>query len=218
MNTILERCPLFEGIPAEELGTLIELLGGTRRRYPGGGLLLQADDVVTEMGILLEGEARAVMRFAGGKELLLNRLLPPDLFADILAVGRDAQSPVSIEATVPSTVLWLPSRHLLEGVLPAPAQQRILQNLTGILSQRYFAMQRRLLCLTQPTLRDKIRFYLEQEECAQHTKKLVLPLDRAGMASYLGAERSALCRELSAMRRDGLIEYRKNVFTLLSNC
>jgi Mn-dependent DtxR family transcriptional regulator len=40
-------------------------------------------------------------------------------------------------------------------------------------------------------------------------------MDRNAMSNYLNVERSALSRELSRMRADGLIEYRKNHFRLL---
>ena len=35
------------------------------------------------------------------------------------------------------------------------------------------------------------------------------------MAAYLGVDRSALSRELSRMRQEGLITYQKNHFVLL---
>jgi len=35
------------------------------------------------------------------------------------------------------------------------------------------------------------------------------------LADYLGTDRSALSRELSAMRDDGLLNFRKNHFELL---
>ena len=41
-----------------------------------------------------------------------------------------------------------------------------------------------------------------------------IPFSRQQLADYLGVDRSALSNELSKMQRDGLIEYRKNEFTL----
>ena len=42
-----------------------------------------------------------------------------------------------------------------------------------------------------------------------------IPLSRAGLAEYLNCERSALCREISRMRAEGLIETYKNSFKIL---
>ena len=37
------------------------------------------------------------------------------------------------------------------------------------------------------------------------------------MAEYLNADRSALSRELSRMKKDGIIDYKKNMFTIFYN-
>ena len=42
-----------------------------------------------------------------------------------------------------------------------------------------------------------------------------ISLDRAGMADYLAADRSALSAMLGRLKREGIIEYHKNHFTLL---
>ena len=47
------------------------------------------------------------------------------------------------------------------------------------------------------------------------TSRFSIPFDRQGLADYLGVDRSAMSAELSKMKRDGLIDYRKNEFELL---
>ncbi|RGC24550.1 helix-turn-helix domain-containing protein [Absiella sp. AM54-8XD] len=42
-----------------------------------------------------------------------------------------------------------------------------------------------------------------------------LPLNRNALSEYLNIERSALSRELSNMKKDGLIDYHLNTFKLL---
>ncbi len=41
-----------------------------------------------------------------------------------------------------------------------------------------------------------------------------LPFDRSDMAVYLGVNRSALSRELSLMKKEGIIDFYKNSFSL----
>ncbi|WP_207647646.1 helix-turn-helix domain-containing protein [Butyrivibrio sp. TB] len=43
-----------------------------------------------------------------------------------------------------------------------------------------------------------------------------IPFDRQQLADYLNLERSALSKELGKMKKDGLIEVRKNHFILMS--
>ena len=42
-----------------------------------------------------------------------------------------------------------------------------------------------------------------------------IPFDRASMATYLGADRSALSRELSRMQAEGILTYHRNRFQIL---
>ena len=44
-----------------------------------------------------------------------------------------------------------------------------------------------------------------------------IPFSRQELADYLGVDRSALSGELSKMQKDGLIQFRKNHFTLLED-
>mgnify|MGYP004572511371 FL=1 len=88
-----------------------------------------------------------------------------------------------------------------------PSSARLLGNLCRQLSSAYFSLQRRLICLTQPTLRERLLYYLRTERHTQGSDTVRLPFGRAGLADYLGADRSALCRVLSGLRREGLVDF-----------
>ena len=64
------------------------------------------------------------------------------------------------------------------------------------------------------TLRMKLTTFLSQYAAAQGDS-FTVPFDRASMANFLGADRSALSRELSNMRREGIIDYHHNWFRIL---
>ena len=58
------------------------------------------------------------------------------------------------------------------------------------------------------------RSYLSDQAVAQGGREVVIPFDRQQLADYLGVDRSAMSHELSRMREDGLLTYRKNRFVL----
>lgn len=89
----------------------------------------------------------------------------------------------------------------------APSSARLLSNLCRQLSSAYFSLQRRLICLTQPTLRERLLYYLRTECYTQGSRTVRLPFDRAGLADYLGADRSALSRVFSGLRQEGLLDF-----------
>ena len=57
--------------------------------------------------------------------------------------------------------------------------------------------------------------YLNSVAIKKNKKSFDIPLSRQEMADHLRLERTALSKELSRMKRDGLIEYRMNHFRIL---
>ena len=74
-------------------------------------------------------------------------------------------------------------------------------------------MNRRVQILSRSTLRAKIITFLSQYAAGQGDT-FTIPFDRQSLATYLGANRTALSRALSSMRRDGILDYHKNHFTV----
>lgn len=49
---------------------------------------------------------------------------------------------------------------------------------------------------------------------ARAARLLIFPFDRQELADFLAVDRSAMSAELSKLRREGVLEYRKNHFLL----
>ena len=56
--------------------------------------------------------------------------------------------------------------------------------------------------------------YFSEQISAQDSNKITIPFGRQQLADYLNLDRSALSKELIKMKKDGLIEYHKNVFEI----
>ena len=201
----IPSCPLFEGIPLREIPNELRRLQAVRRRYEAGHTLLAAGSPTASMGLVITGELHAILPLPQGRQLLQSRLLRGDLFGQLLALDDHRESPVSVVAGSPCEVLRIPMERLVSGDSGSGAV--LLRNLTRHLSRAYFALQRRLICLTQPTLRERLLYYLQTERRQQGSDTVWLPFDRAGLADYLGADRSALSRVLSGLRREGLLTF-----------
>ena len=196
----LPSCPLFEGIAPEALLEELARLQAAERKYKAGETLLAAGSPTSRMGLVLEGELHAILPLPQGRQLLQSRLLRGELFGQLLALDGERESPVTVTAHTPCRVLWIPMKNLLAGG-GTPSSARLLSNLCRQLSSAYFSLQRRLICLTQPTLRERLLYYLRTECYTQGSRTVRLPFDRAGLADYLGADRSALSRVLSGLRQ-----------------
>lgn len=63
--------------------------------------------------------------------------------------------------------------------------------------------------------RGRIMAYLDSLALQKGCREFDIPFDRQQMADYLNLERTALSKELGRMKKDGLILYAKNHFTIL---
>ena len=95
------------------------------------------------------------------------------------------------------------------------AHLQLMQNLVLTISDKYFALDRRVELLICKSLRARISLWLLDEAHRAGSDTFTTPLTRAGLAEYLNCDRSALSRELSRMQHDGLIETWRSSFKLL---
>ena len=217
---IIPPNPLFDGMTEEERETLLVCLKARVKHYGKGETLLWESENIEWVGIVLSGMVEASKLDISGKRLVISRLGCGKLIGDILSLHPERQSPATVTALESVTVLSIPAVKLLEPCQKqCESHNKLIRNLLISVSEKYFEIQDRILYLTRPTIRDKLVTYLkrasEDTALARGSRIFAIPYDRAALAEYLNVERSALSRELSAMKRDGLIDYHKNNFRLL---
>lgn len=207
---------LFTGMEADEIPGLLQCLDAKLRVYAKNDHILEEGDMATDVGIILTGHGRAVKWDASGKIILLSMLEEGCEIGMMIAAGDGQKSPVTVQALEEMTVLSIPFSKVLSRCAKACHRHDILlRNYIHILAQKGLMLHQRIDCLLRPTVREKVMSYLERVSAQQHSRRVSLPINRNAMAEYLNVERSALSRELSRMKRDGLIDYHRNHFQLL---
>ena len=210
---LLQSTSLFAGISAGELRPLLSELGACIRSYGRGEALVQAGAPSRRVGVVLTGSIEAYRPAPGGARIPITHMGPGGVFGDVLG-GSSLDSPVTVVASAPCEVLLFPYEKLLQPDGSA-ARQRLLQNLVRTISDKYFALDRRVELLICKSLRTRISLWLLEEAHRAGSDTFTTPLTRAGLAEYLNCDRSALSRELSRMQHDGLIETWRSSFKLL---
>ena len=204
---ILEKLPLFMGIEPSQIVPLCRTFGCYTRRYGAGELLWLRGDRVSAAGIVLSGCVQAERNGPDGSQYIVARHGAGALFGDVLMSSQMQRSPVDIAACEETTVLFLPLADIMRdiGGRSASAQTQFRLNLLGEISDKYWALYRRIGYLSEPTLRGRLMRYLEVLRDEQGSDTVLLPPTRETMAAELYVNRSAMCRELGRMQRDGLI-------------
>ena len=75
-------------------------------------------------------------------------------------------------------------------------------------------MNTRIQILSKLSIREKL-ITLFSSYSSDGSESFVLPFNREDMAAYIGADRSAMSRELSKMKKEGIIDFHKEAFRIL---
>lgn len=207
--------PLFDGITEEELRALLPCLGGTERMYKKGETILLEQDHVRCIGIVLRGRVHLWKDDIWGGRTLVTFAGPGEMFGENFAVQPDDRSFVTAEAAEDTDALFLGAANIIHTCPRGCAfHARIAENLFRLLGQKSVQLMEKIDIASRGTLREKILAYLSMLAQRQKSRYVLSPLGRAEMAHYLGANRSAMTRELAEMRHEGLIDYDRNTFVL----
>ena len=212
---LLSSSGLFSGIREEELRKLLHCLGAERRHFEKNELLYHMGQPVTSCALLLSGSVRAESVNPAGEHTLIALHRAGALVGDVLMATPGSVSPVYVLAAEPSSVLFLPFRRIMGSCWECcPCHQRLRENLIGQIAQKYWAQRQRIGCLSLSSLRGRIVRYLLEH--AQGAATFSLGITREQLADYLCVNRSALSRELSRMKQEGLIDYYRDTFRILN--
>ncbi len=213
---VISRSSLFDGIDHNDLEALLHCLGARARRYPRGSAVLRVGDVTTCMGLVLEGAVRLEKEDYWGNRSILASFGPGQSFAEVYACEPDLAFDINVVAAEDATVLFLDIGRVTTMCPSSCAfHARLIRNLLGIVAKRTHALTRKIEHTTKRTTRAKLLSYLSDQAEAAHASRFVIPFDRQELADYLSVDRSAMCAELSRMKRDGLIDYNRNQFEIV---
>ena len=206
------RCFLFSGLTEGELSDALHFFDAREKKYARGELLKSAVDPLPAFGLVLSGAVTVAMEDIDGREMLLSHVAPGSTFGESLCYLRES-APITIAALSDARVLWLRADRLRERA-ETPLEQTLQARFTAMLARRTLKMNDRIQILSRGSIRQKLNAFFT--ECARDagSPAFAVPFDRAGMAAYLGVDRSALSRELSRMRDEGLLTFSKNQFAL----
>ncbi|MBO4467887.1 MAG: Crp/Fnr family transcriptional regulator [Clostridia bacterium] len=210
----INRCPIFSISGRFSTEDVLTALHAEKRDYDKGDLIHKSGEPFFKFGILLDGCARACIDDIDGNSMIMAEIDVGSTFGESLCYLKIADSPVYVVSSERSTVLWLDPAMLFDNT-DSPLKTEIQQNYTKMLAKRTLSMNTRIQVLSKLRLRDKILTYLSSVANETGEMTFSVPLSREDLATYIGADRTALSRELSRLKREGVIDYYKNTFKIL---
>ncbi|MDO5445008.1 MAG: Crp/Fnr family transcriptional regulator [Eubacteriales bacterium] len=239
-----EFCPLFTGLSDEDYIYALRFFSAEEKKIAKGEILKLPGDSLGFFAFVISGTVQVYMDDVNGNRMIMNTVGPGKMFGESLCyIGR--KSYAYIQATSDTVLLKMnavrvcsfsasneifssagyemktaPENRARSSKISSfcsfdPRDVLLSGRFTAVLAARTLAMNRRIQILSKLTIREKLLTFLSQE-CAVSGKNTVeITMNREDMAAYLGTNVSALSRELGNMKREGLIDFRKNRFQVL---
>lgn len=208
---------VFKGIDASSLEEFVQIGALRTKTFHRGEFIFHSGDKTEEIGIVQSGSILIENIDPWGNRSILSSAGTGQVFAESYALSSEPLM-VDVAASEDSIIVFLNIKKLIdESNAGRSWYGTIMKNLLSITSRKNMMLSMRIFCTTPKTIRLKLLMYLTGLYLKSGSRTFVVPFDRQQMADYLNVERTALSKELGHMKRDGLLEWKKNRFTLLTD-
>lgn len=213
---VLKDNILFRGFESTDIESILNCLSGRSISYKKSDTILFCGNAVPFIGIVLSGSVNIINEDIQGNINIIARLGVNEIFAEAFACAGINESPVTVQATENCDVLFIDCKRIVKSCHNACAfHTSLIENMLGLVARKNIGLNQKIEIMSKKTIREKLLMFFEIQRRIFHAKKFVIPYNREALAHYIGVDRSAMSRELSNMRNEGLIKFRKNEFEIL---
>lgn len=215
MDQMLQTLPFLEELSRETIRDYI-LPRGKITEYGKKAPIFMAQDRVDHISLILKGQVNLMYLLPNDVCSLISKLKEGQALGCELVCTNTRLSPYYAIAAAPCTLFSFPAELILEpGHLPEGERLKLQSRLLRLLSQEQVKKEYHLAILATNKLRERILIYLNMQAARRKTNTFEIPFNREEMALFLRVNRSALSHELSLLKREGIIDFQNNRFTVL---
>ena len=212
---VIQQVALFRGMDEAELAAALSALSAKEKTYEKDEMILYAGNVSKHMGLVLEGSVTIESNDVWGNCTVLSHVGKNQYFAETYAL-LGAVMLVDVRANEDCRILFCNIRNILDSSQKSSSwKEKLLQNILIISSQKNLALSGRSFYTSPKSCRSRLLSYLNAIALQTGSREFDIPFNRQQLADYLNLERTNMSKELSHMRDEGLIEFRKSHFKLL---
>lgn len=215
--TFISKTALFRGCQEKEIKQMVKHLNFKTVCYKKKDVIFSNGDTVTDIGLVLSGSVQIEHNDFFGNKSILAIVEKGGVFAEAYACIPCEPLMIDVTANDDCEILFINVTKLFEPYSQSDSRNKLIQNLVLISAQKNLQLSKHSIHTTPKTIRGRLMSYFSEQISAQNNNKITIPFDRQQLADYLNSDRSALSKELIKMKKDGLIEYHKNVFEITAN-
>ena len=211
----LRKTMLFREMTDDEIMSALSHLSASEKSYQKGEIILHSGSFTDKMGLVLDGSVSIENNDIWGNRTILSNISKGQFFAETYAYLNDEPLLVDVTANEDCRILFL-SADALHAANDS-WRSKIISNLLMVSLHKNLVLSGRSFHISPKTIRGRVMSYLNSLYIKTGKLDLRIPFDRQQLADYLSVDRTALSKELSKMKEDGLIDYHKNHFVIRSS-
>jgi len=212
----LKKSELFHGISEGEISSLIKCLGCLFKTFDKGEIIYLSGDLVREIGIVISGRVHLVKDDISGNSNIIADISDGEMFGETVVCGGMGVLPVTVIAMEKSQIMFLDFQRITTTCSSACTfHTMLIRNMIGVLARKNIMLTGKIEHITKRTTKEKLMSYLSEQSLLHKSSSFEIPFDRQELADYLSVERSALSAQMAKLKEDGIINYRKNYFTVI---
>ncbi|MDO4458740.1 MAG: Crp/Fnr family transcriptional regulator [Clostridia bacterium] len=212
----LGKINIFMNMSDEDISDVLTALNYRVKTYSKDETVFFEGDRANSLGIVLSGSVRIEKIDHQGGCNIISMVSKGNTFAETYAIFPNVPLMIDVVAAEPCEVLFLSMSGLQNADISCRSwYPTLLLNMLKISSQKNIHLSMRTFHTSSKYSRDRIESYLSYQSMLHGSDEFDINLNRQQLADYLNLDRSALSGELSRMRKEGLLEFRKNHFKLL---
>lgn len=204
--------PVLKGIGEEDWKQMQEAGCLREACFKKNEVIFRMGEMIHEIGMIISGGAHIQTADPLGNLSILSDVEEGEVFGESYAFCREPLM-VEVVAAKDTHLLFLDVDLLQLG--NESWKKKIKENMLQISLRKNLLLSQRIFCTSPKTVRERVLTFLTAQSVRQKGNNIEIPFNRQQMADYLNVDRSALSKELGKMKRDGILDFHKNVFRLL---
>ncbi len=196
---------LFENISEKNILKLKKILKSSTLFYRKGVNVLSNVNLQDFIAIIDTGSVQLIYNDYNGNSAVLEELGEGEFFGSLtLNINSDDITCITKEETKITFIEY--NEITNDEIIRTDFYIIFIKNLIKILNEQLHNKNNRIELLTKRSIRDKLIEYFTQEAQKTGRNKFKLAMTYTDLANYLSVDRSAMTRELKALKNEGFIE------------
>lgn len=209
----LKSVALFEKIAETDFVHMLNCLDARLAVYEKDNIIFLTDDTISQVGIILSGKVQIIKEDYLGNRTILAELSVANVFGETFACAGVSRSPVTVLAVTGCKVLFINYRKIVTTCSSACVfHTRLIENMLKLLANKNLMLNQKIQFISKRTTRERLMAYFAVQMEKAKSNRFTIAFARHELADYLCVDRSAMSRELSKMRVEGILNFKGNRF------